>query len=296
MGEIAALGTSILWTFTSILFTAASRRVGSAIVNRTRLVLATLFVTITHLILQGRIIPQGTNPERVFWLALSGIIGLVFGDAALFQAFILVGPRLSMLMMALAPVISTVLAWAFLGEVLDTADLLAIFVTIAGIAWVVWESNIGLEEVARKDFFVGIAFGIGAALGQAIGLITSKLGMQGDFPPLSAVLIRLSIGMLAIWIITFFQRKARVTFQALKDQKALLAILGASFVGPYLGVWVSLIAIDQAHIGIASTLMSLSPIFLIPLTRWIFKERVSTRVIFGTFTALIGVTMIFLND
>jgi drug/metabolite transporter (DMT)-like permease len=295
MGEVAALGTSILWSFTSVLFTVAGRRVGSAIVNRTRLVIAVVFVALTHFILQGRLIPQDINTERVFWLSVSGVIGLVLGDASLFQAFVMVGPRISMLMMALAPVMSTVLAWIFLGEVLDSLDLLAVFITVAGIAWVVWESNDKLEKVARKDFLIGILFGIGGALGQAIGLITSKLGMEGGFPPLSAVLIRLFIGMLAIWIMTFFQRKVQSTLKALKDQKALLTIIAASFVGPYLGVWLSLIAIDLAQVGIASTLMSLSPLLLIPLAKWFFDEQVSARVIFGTIAALIGVTMIFLN-
>jgi drug/metabolite transporter (DMT)-like permease len=295
MGEIAALGTSILWSFTSVLFTLAGRRVGSAVVNRTRLVFAVIFITITHQLLQGEFIPNGINTQRIFWLGLSGIIGLVLGDAALFQAFILVGPRLSMLMMALTPVMSALMAWIFLREVLNYVDMLAILITIAGIAWVVWESNNKLPKVARKDYFAGILFGIGGALGQAAGLITSKLGMEGDFSPLSAVLVRLVIAMVVIWIGTFCQGKVRTTIHALKDHKALLAVLGASIVGPYLGVWLSLIAIDLAQVGIASTLMALSPIFLLPLAKLFFNEEISTRIIFGTIIALIGVTLIFLN-
>jgi drug/metabolite transporter (DMT)-like permease len=293
MGEIAALGTSVLWSFTSVLFTLAGRRVGSANVNRTRLVVAVFFISLTHWALHGEIIPMDTTPERAFWLGLSGVIGLVAGDASLFQAFVLIGPRLSMLMMALAPVMSTLLAWIFLGEHLGSVDLLAILITVAGIAWVVWESNVRLPEVERKDFILGIFLGIGGALGQAVGLITSKLGMEGGFPPLSATLLRMVTAMFFIWLLTIFQGKARSTLQALKDRKAALSIVGASIVGPFLGVWLSLIAIDQAQVGIASTLMSLSPIFLIPLAKWVFKEQVSSRVVFGTVIALIGVTMIF---
>lgn len=296
MGEIAALGTSILWSFTSLLFTVAGRRVGSVIVNRIRLVIAMVLISTTHLILYGDIIPNDTTPERVLWLGLSGVIGLVAGDASLFQAFVLIGPRLSMLMMALAPVLSTLLAWIFLGEHLDSVDLLAVLVTVAGIAWVTWESNIRLSVLERKNYVAGIFFGIGGALGQAVGLITSKLGMEGGFPPLSATLLRMMAAMLVIWLITLLQGKVHTTLQALKDQKAIWAILGASIVGPYLGVWLSLIAIDQAQVGIASTLMALSPIFLIPLAKWVFKEQISFKIAFGTIVALIGVTMIFMNE
>ena len=293
MGEIAALGTSVLWSFTSVLFTLAGRRVGSVIVNRTRLVVAVFFIGLTHWILQGEIIPQDLNPKRVFWLGLSGVVGLVAGDASLFQAFVLIGPRLSMLMMALAPIISTLLAWIFLGEHLGPVDLFAILITVAGITWVVWESNVQLPKVERKNFVLGIILGVGGALGQAVGLITSKLGMEGGFPPLSATLLRMVTAMLFIWLLTIFQGKARSTLYALKDRKATLAIIGASIVGPFLGVWLSLIAIDQVHVGIASTLMSLSPIFLIPLAKWVFKEQVSSRVVFGTVIAIVGVTLIF---
>ena len=140
---------------------------------------------------------------------------------------------------------------------------------------------------------VDLILGVGGALGQAVGLITSKLGMEGGFPPLSATLLRMVTAMLFIWLLTIFQGKARSTLYALKDRKATLAIIGASIVGPFLGVWLSLIAIDQVHVGIASTLMSLSPIFLIPLAKWVFKEQVSSRVVFGTVIAIVGVTLIF---
>jgi drug/metabolite transporter (DMT)-like permease len=129
-----------------------------------------------------------------------------------------------------------------------------------------------------------------------VGLITSKLGMEGGFPPLSATLLRMLAAMFFIWLITLLQGKVHTTLQALKDQKATLAILGASIVGPYLGVWLSLIAIDQAQVGIASTLMALSPIFLIPLAKWLLKEQISVKTVFGTIIALVGVTLIFMND
>jgi drug/metabolite transporter (DMT)-like permease len=295
MGEIAALGTSILWSLTSVLFTLAGRRVGSVVVNRIRLVFAVLLISLTHLILQNKIVPDNVYPERVFWLGLSGIIGLVAGDASLFQAFVLIGPRLSMLMMALSPVISTLLAWIFLGEYLTTVDLIAVLITISGIAWVVWENNMTLPNIERKNYVLGILFGLGGAFGQAGGLITSRLGMEGGFPPLSATLLRMVAAMLFLWLITIFQGKARSTLLVLKDRYVFWTILGASIVGPYLGVWFSLIAIDQAQIGVASTLMALSPIFLIPLGKWVFKEHISSRIVFGTILALIGVTMIFMS-
>ena len=116
IGGLAALGTSILWAVGSTFFTFASRELGSVAVNRVRLLLATLFLAITHLAFTGALLPENVTAEAWFWFVLSGVIGLVLGDAFLFQAFVWIGPRLSMLLMSLAPVISMIFSWVFLAE------------------------------------------------------------------------------------------------------------------------------------------------------------------------------------
>jgi drug/metabolite transporter (DMT)-like permease len=295
MGQVAALATSVLWSFTSILFTLAGRRVGTMIINRTRLIFAVILLIIAHTVLQGEPIPFHASGERWFWLAISGVLGLVIGDSLLFQALVLIGPRLSMLMMASAPIISTLLAWLFLGEVLEPLDLLAIAITVAGIAWVVLEVHPEAKSVEGKARLLGILYGLGGATGQALGLITAKRGLEGEFPALSAVVMRMLAALGTIWLLAILQGRARVTIAAWKDHQALRLIFGASVVGPFLGVWFSLISIDLAPVGIASTLMALSPIFLIPLTHWIFKERISLRAVVGTLVALVGVAMILVD-
>src|SRR5678816_2372960 len=124
IGELAALGTSLCFSLSSILFTSSGRELGSILVNRTRLLLAILLVIVLHTILYGQPLPLDAGNERWFWLGLSGFVGLALGDSSLFQAFILIGPRLSMLMMALAPVMSVILAWVFLGEALSPMTII----------------------------------------------------------------------------------------------------------------------------------------------------------------------------
>jgi drug/metabolite transporter (DMT)-like permease len=179
IGELAALGTSIFFSFTSILFTIAGRQVGAIIVNRTRLLLAVLVLMVIHFSIHGRLLPIDAPVERWIWLSLSGIVGLVLGDAFLFQAFIWIGPRLSMLMMSLAPVIATLLAWFFLDETLMTIQIVGILVTVGGIALVVLErAGSASKNSQNPNHWRGIIFGLGAAIGQAGGLILAKLGLR----------------------------------------------------------------------------------------------------------------------
>ncbi len=294
MGELAALATSLFWTFTSISFTIAGREVGSPIVNRSRLVLAVIFLSLTHWAMQGSLFPVGVDAHRWLWLSISGVIGLVVGDAFLFQAFVMVGARISMLLMVLVPVFGTILAWVFLGETLSAWQLGAIALTVSGVVWVVMERVDSPTESDPKYHFQGIMYGIAGALGQALGLVAAKEGLAGDFPIISGVLIRMIVAALFIWLFTALRGKLGESTAILKNKKALKATIFGSAVGPFLGVWMSLIAVRLAPVGIASTLMALTPIFVLPIAHYIMKERVSPRAVFGTVVALVGVAIIFM--
>lgn len=294
MGELAALATSLMWTFTSIFFTIGGREVGSVVVNRSRLLLAVIFLSVTHYFMLGTFFPLGVESYRYFWLAVSGIIGLVIGDAFLFQAFVMIGPRISMLLMALVPVISTFLAWVFLGETLGLWQLIAIAITVSGVAWVVLESpKAGVWQSSRHRG-LGLLAGLGGAFGQSFGLIAAKYGLAGDFPVLSGVLIRMLSAVIVIWTFTALRGKLRSTLVVFHNRKALLAIVGGSVVGPFIGVWLSLVAVHLAPVGIASTLMALAPVLILPIAHFFLHDKVGFRAVFGTMVALAGVAMIFM--
>lgn len=303
LGQLAALATSLSWSVTSIFFTLSGRRVGSAIVNRTRLLFAFIFAGLMHWITEGQPFPFDAAPYRLVWLALSGIIGFVIGDSCLFQAFVMIGPRLSMLMMALAPVLSALMSWVFLSETLAGQELLGIAVTIGGIALVVSDNpNRSDEDAQREDgakstrrYAMGILFGLGAAIGQAVGLFTSKMGVSGAFPALSGSMIRITTATIVIWLLTLLLGQVRANMAALREQpKALLAIMSGAATGPFLGVWLSLIAIQNAPLGVASTLISLAPIILLPVGYFFFREQIGIRAIVGTITAVAGTAILFL--
>ncbi len=300
MGELAALAASFCWALNSIQFTIAGRRVGSRIVNRARLTLAILFLSLTHLLLYGTLWPMQAGLHRWGWLGISGVIGLIIGDGSLFQAFLLIGPRKSMVLMTLVPVISTIAAWLLLGETLLPIEIGAIVLTVAAIAWVVSEreSAVAADHEPpgnRRKLTLGVLLGIAGATGQALGLVAAKRGLGDTFPALSGTLIRMIVATCVVWLSALLGSQVRPTWEALKDRKTGLWLLGGAFVGPFIGIWLSLIAVRNAPVGIASTLMALSPIILIPLDHWIFGERVTPRSVAGTVVALAGAGVIFLT-
>lgn len=294
IGEIAALITATCWSFGSILFTIGSTRLGSVVVNRIRLVFAFLLLVPTNFILTGQPIPISAPAESWFWLGLSGIVGFTLGDAMLFQAFVMLGTRITMLIMSLVPVISAFLAWILLGEKLSALEIAAIAIVVAGISSVIILKQTESQQTDKRHLFLGILLAFGGAMGQAGGLILSRKGMAGDISALSANVIRVGVAMITIWLATLFVGKAKYTINQLADRKGTWAAFGGSVMGPFLGVWMSLVAIKYAKIGVASAIMALPPILILPLVYFIFKEKVSIGAIIGTIIAVGGTILLFI--
>jgi drug/metabolite transporter (DMT)-like permease len=297
-GEIAALLTSVCWAFNSVVFTRAGKRVGAVTVNYMRLWIAFPVLALLNWLLFATPFPFDIEPRRFAYLAVSGVIGFVIGDTMLFESFLLIGPRLAMLLALLAPVCSALLAWVFLGERLRALEIFSMLVTIGGIAWVVAERMVPDDALtARKpgNYRLGILLAMGGALGQALGLLFSRLGLAGGYSAISATLVRVSASALALVALSLFQGKIRAHLAKMKDKAALLEIGAGALTGPALGVVLSLVAIAHAPIGVASTLMSLTPVVLLPVSHFLFKEKITSRAIVGTVIALLGVFLLFLN-
>jgi len=301
LGEIAALLTAMCYSVSSIFFTTAGKKFGPLVSNRLRLVVAILLLSITHWVVFGNPIPLNAGVERWFWLGTSGIVGLAIGDLFLFQAYISLGPRLGLLFLSLSPALASLLAWLFLDETLSGGNILGIFLTLAGIAWVVLESNGNDKSPTgnrtdrlHKINMKGIIAGLIAAVGQAFGVVLAKFGLGNNFSALSGNVIRMSAAFLALWLVTVFQGQVISTIRQANYQRSdLLYILGGAIFGPLIGVSLSLFAIQKTNIGIASTIIALPPIFLLPVGYFIYKEKITWQAVVGTVLAIIGVGLLF---
>jgi drug/metabolite transporter (DMT)-like permease len=292
IGEIAALLTSFLWAGTAVVFTLSGQQVGSVVTNRTRVVFALGFLMLINLAFYRQLLPLTAEPERWLWFSLSGVIGLALGDAFLFQSYLWIGPRLGMLLMSLAPVLGALEAWFIFDEVLLPAQMLGIALTLGGVAWVIIERG---DSANPRAPVRGVVFGVLAALGQATGLVLSKQGLLGDFSPISGNLIRMLAAVLALWLVALLQRQASQTVRTLQlHPSAVKLLLLGALIGPTLGVLFSLVAVQHAEVGVASTLMALPPVILLPVSHFFFKERFGWQAVAGTMVAVVGVVLLFL--
>ena len=296
LGEAVSLLTAFCWSATAVFFARASRRVGAPAVNLARLVLAVSAMLVLHTAIYGSPFPFHAGPVRIAWLAASGFIGFSLGDALLYEAYVLLGPRLAMLIMTLWPVFAALMAWGFLGQAMSLAKVGAMLVTLAGIALVVAEKGRASVGSRPRRFVPGLLLALGGAVGQAVGFIFSKLGMLGGgVSPISANVVRVCAGLLALGTWQALRGELAGNARKLKDGRtAGLVALGAFF-GPLVGVMLSLFAIQHAtYLGVASTLMSLSPVILLPVSILLDKEKVGPRAVAGTIVSIAGAAALFL--
>lgn len=294
IGEIAALATSFFFAFTSLIFASAGRMVGSQITNRIRLIFALTYLLILNVILFGEPLPISAESSHWIWLGLSGVIGLSLGDSFYFQSLISIGPRLGSLLLSLAPIFGSIIAWVFLRETLTPLQIIGIVLALSGIAWVVM-SHEEPPNTPHGHTRRGIFFGILAGLGQATGLVLSKQGMLGEFSPFQANAIRMFTALLFTWILTFIQGKTGATVLMFREKpKAIRLLALGALVGPVLGVSSSLFAVQHTEIGTASTLMALSPVIILPISYFVYKEKIGWQAITGTLLAIAGVAVLFM--
>jgi drug/metabolite transporter (DMT)-like permease len=249
---------------------------------------------------RGNPLPTDASAHAWIWLGLSGLVGFSFGDLCLYRAYLLIGPRLSSLMMSLVPPLAALIGWAALGETLSGRDLLGMGLTLAGIVWAILERR-RPEAVAGAAApgnpghppLAGLALGFGGALGQAGGLILSKFGM-GSYHPLAANQIRVFAGFVGFAVIFTALGIWPRAGAALRDGKGMGFVALGAFFGPFAAVSLSLVAIRETTAGVAASIMATTPILIIPLVVLLRGERVGLGGLGGAVLAVAGVALLFL--
>jgi len=291
LGEISALAAALCWTMTAITFEIAGKEVGANVVNIMKLVISFLILALMLTFTKNDVFLQTVPPEGWFYLMISGVIGFVLGDIFLIKAFIMIGSRISLLIMSSVPPISAILGYLVFGEVLSLYSVIGMIITIFGISMVLIVKDINKKEIKLSHPMKGIIYALIGAFGQAVGLIFSKLGM-GNLNILVATQVRMIAGIIGLVIIFMINKEFYKIKNAFKSKKVMISIFIGSLFGSTLGVIFSLLAIKHTSVGVASTIMALAPILVIPISIKIFHEKVDRKAILGAFIAILGVTVL----
>jgi drug/metabolite transporter (DMT)-like permease len=294
-GEFAALGTAVCWAGASNFFTAAGRRMGSLVLNRLRLLVGSILLLTALWIVKGSPWPTWATGFQLGALALSGLIGFVFGDSYNFRSMVILGPGRASLLASTAPVFTVALGWPLLHEKPGPFVLLGLVLTLGGVAWVIRERGLGGAPHREGSTWMGIVAGVLGAIGQAGGFVLSRAAVQSGIDPLSGTVIRIVAAAAAIWIWTLARGEGPRTMSALGDRRGALLMLCGTVCGPLLGVTLSLTALMFVQAGVAASITAFFPVLAILIGARFHKEPITAGTILGALVAATGVVVLFLR-
>lgn len=294
VGILIAVTTVMCLTISTQCFEAGSKKIGATSVNIIRLFIANICFIVLMTLRTGEPFPIDFPSHAWVYLSLSGVIGFFIGDIFLFKAFVEIGPRIAMLIMGLSAPVAAVLGYSFLNESYEIKQWAGMAITMAGVALVILEKNNQSQSrrIVRNITPKGVLLGTGGMLCQAVGYVMSKLGMQmesGYLDAFAATQIRAISGFICFIILFSLSGRWPLIKTALKDKKALGFVAAGSIMGPVTGISLSLLALHYIPTGIASTVMSLVPVCLIPFAIFLHKEHVSVKAITGALIAVFGI-------
>jgi len=299
IGELAAIATVMCWTTGALFFERGIKHIGVLTVNFIKVVIAFLLLMITSTVFHGMPLPLDATLHNWIFLSLSGFVGFVITDMFLFSAYNTVGPRIAMLFMAFSPPLTAGIAFLFLGESLGQRGLLGMSLVITGIILAIvgrsGNGNFGSLDFLKikKEDRRGYLFSFLASLGQSIAIVLSRVGIQ-DYNAIGGTQIRLFTAIIGFGLISLIMYRGKNLKDAAKNPAGLKYTSIGSIFGPFLGVTLSLIAIQQTSVGIASTIFGLTPIMIIVPELLILKKRIKPLEIVGAVVAVCGTAMFFL--
>lgn len=293
LGAVAALLSALCWAVAAILFRQIGDRITAMGINLAKGLVAMLFMAV--LLLPGFYSGLASlDTNSIVALALSGIIGICFGDTLYFLALMRLGARRTLLLGSLIPVTTALIAVIFLGEQIPILAWLGMTLAIAGVTYVLWQRTPRENTQQRpcEKYRSGLFFGLLFVVANALGIIATKVGVA-DIPALEATFVRqaFAIAGLTFWGLMVRDLLGWVT--PLREGRLLKILLVASLTGALLGTWLSVVALKYTYAAVAATLNATSPLFILPLAAFWLKEHVSWREVAGALAAVIGIGLYF---
>jgi drug/metabolite transporter (DMT)-like permease len=262
--------------------------------NLIRLVFAMVFISLFTKISGGHWLPLNFDKKVWFWLSLSGFAGFFIGDLCLFRAFVTIGSRVTMLIYSLATPMAATMGYFIFAQKMSSLSILGMIMTLFGIALVVFKR--GEKKVEFKHPVQGVLLAVLGALGQASGLVLSKMGMSSNPTTLeyfSYTQIRIIAAIIGFMILFVFTKSWARTLEGLKNRTAMIETSIGAIFGPFIGVTLALVSIAYISLGVSSTITAIVPVVIIIPHVVIYKEKVELREILGAFISVLGVSLLF---
>ena len=300
IGSVAALASAFLWAIAALMFARIGRQLSARAMNFGKGIIA--LVCLAALIIPTAF--TGLTTQSFVFLSLSGLLGIALGDTLYFLTLQRLGARLTLLVGTLIPVVTAISAVILFKEEITFFAALGLVLTIAGVTYVLWDkakrmpqSDVDENKPNNNKIYLLSSILIASifVLSESAGILLTKTDVQ-NLDSLEATFIRQAWGVAGLFFWGLAVSNVFGDFIPLQQNKKLVyQFLTTSFIGAFLGTWLSIYALKMTYASVAVALNSTSPLFVIPIAVWFFKEKVRLQAVAGACIAVFGIMIYFLS-
>jgi drug/metabolite transporter (DMT)-like permease len=301
-GELAALSSSLLWAVAGVLFARIRPLPSAGALNLGKNLVAACAFAVLFVVIAGRPWPEHLTTNATLLFAASGLVGLTLCDTYFMRALIALGPQRATLFLALAPALAALAAIAPpFSEMPSAGTWAGMALCLGGVALAVLRRP--PDPLRAASARAGLRAGLAAAVFQAGGMLLSRAAFRDQAEAgasdlttaAGGTMVRLVAGVTGLVILGALTRRLARWHGMLTQPGVARRIAFAAFLGTFLGIWAHMAGLEWArHTGVAATLNSLAPVFLIPLSAVLLGERQDARGWAATVAAVAGLAVIVL--
>jgi drug/metabolite transporter (DMT)-like permease len=308
LGYLIAFAAMIVGALSTFPFTDAARKWGPVAINHFRLLVSFITLSVVVMILDKKSpITLFTAPSATeyFYLCTSGIIGLVVGDYFGFHCLAILGEKKYSILNSIAPGAALVFGFFLVGESLDFIGILGMAISIGGIIWFIQASDTSkIEEHIVHEYgkvSKGVLFGVLSGICQGLHMTLSKKALTGEtalISPVHATWIRVLGATAGYFVFTFATGKLKenVINPIREDKSTIMKATLASIFGLVLSIVLVMWSISLCKVAIAQTILSLTPIVIMPVAYFLYKEKMTVQTFFAGIVSIFGVYVLIWRD
>jgi drug/metabolite transporter (DMT)-like permease len=288
------MGAALAWALGTVLFRGIGDKAPAEGMNLGKCLIGTFYVGVLMLALPlfGAGAHQPLDLRTWVMLGVSGVLGIALADTFFFKALMCLGPRQTVVVATLAPVFTVLLGVIVLKERLPPLVWVGAPVTLLGVNVVLWD-DVGSGATDKSKYRTGILYGIAFAACQAVSMLTAKFGVS-EVSALQGTFVRLLTGAVSLGALCAITRNTKAWLGPFAEPQLFRKMLIAVAVVAVGAFWLSMLAVKLAPVSLATVLLSTEPLFVLPITAFLLKEKVTRRAIVGALIAVAGCSMILI--
>ena len=324
IGELIAIFAVLTFVGSNVLYRKTEHEVSPTYINFFRTGVGTLSFILIILLLNKLNLIFRIPWELWLLLILSFVFGQVIADTAYFTAQKELGTTIALAISMTFPLFTFILSLIFLKKPFKPNLVFSLILIGAGVI-IISKAKIGnenmkqqtkieirnsikirIQELFKSDFIRSISFCFTAAIGWAIGAVliefaTLQIDQIIQIEELSSVIgntIRFPFAFLILGSMVlrenYFKNKNENSLSHKKSLRSWIILLIASIIGTSLGAYLYTESVHIAGANIVALIASASPLFALPLTYFVNKEKITKWGFIGVILTILGVIVILI--